>query len=60
MRNGLLTLNTLVRFSSLAMIVLPDHKTLAHVMQHEGIRARIFMEDKPAVCLLTREMLYSI
>jgi len=45
---------------SLAMIVLPDHKTLAHVMQHEGIRARIFMEDKPAVCLLTREMLYSI
>jgi len=45
---------------SLAMIVLPDHKTLAHVMQNETIRASLFVENKPAVCLLTREMLYSI
>lgn len=45
---------------SLAMIVLPDHKTLAHVMQNEMIRDSLFVENKPAVCFLTREMLYSI
>ena len=44
----------------LAMIVLPDHETLAHVMQEDDLRAKLYMPGKPAVCLLTKEMLSSI
>ena len=44
----------------LAMVVLPDHQTLAHAMQDEELRAKLYPPDKPAVCLLSREMLFSM
>jgi len=45
---------------SLAMVVLPDHQTLAYAMQSEALRKKLYPTDKPAVCLLSREMLSSI
>ena len=44
----------------LAMIVLPDHETLAHVMQDGDLPDMLYAPGKPAICLLTREMLFSI
>ena len=45
---------------NLAMVVLPDHQTLAYAMQSEDLRAKLYPPEKPAVCLLSREMLSSI
>jgi hypothetical protein len=45
---------------SLALVVLPDHQTLAYAMQSVELRARLYPPNKPAVCLLSREMLSSI
>jgi hypothetical protein len=45
---------------NLAMVVLPDHQTLAYAMQSEALRKKLYPTDKPAVCLLSREMLSSI
>lgn len=45
---------------NLAMVVLPDHQTLAYAMQSVELRSKLYPADKPAVCLLSREMLSSI
>lgn len=44
----------------LAMIVMPDHETLSLALQDEGIRDMVLPEDKPAICMISREMLRSI
>jgi hypothetical protein len=44
----------------LAMIVLPDHKTLTLALKDECIREIVLNPEKPAVCVISREMLYSI
>ena len=45
---------------NLAMVVLPDHQTLAYAMQSFELRSKLNPADKPAVCLISREMLTSI
>jgi hypothetical protein len=45
---------------SLAMVVLPDHQTLAYAMQSAELRSKLYPAEKPAVCLISREMLSSI
>jgi hypothetical protein len=44
----------------LAMIVMPDHKTLSLALQHDRIREMVLPEGKPAICMISREMLRSI
>ena len=44
----------------LAMIVMPDHETLSLALQDEGIRDMVLPKDKPAICMISREMLRSI
>lgn len=44
----------------LAMIVLPDHQTLSLALQDDGIREIVLPKDKPAICMISREMLRSI
>jgi hypothetical protein len=44
----------------LAMIVMPDHKTLSLALQHDRIREIVLSKDKPAICMISREMLRSI
>lgn len=44
----------------LAMIVVPDHKTLSLALQDDGIRGMVLPEGKPAICMISREMLRSI
>jgi hypothetical protein len=44
----------------LAMIVFPDHQTLGHAMRHPGIVKWLARPDKPAVGLLSREMIHSL
>ena len=45
---------------NLAMIVLPDHQTLSLALQDEGIREHLFVPEQPAVCLVSKEMIFSI
>jgi hypothetical protein len=45
---------------NLAMVVLPDHQTLAYAMQSEELRSKLYPTGRPAVCLLSREMLSSL
>jgi hypothetical protein len=44
----------------LAMIVFPDHQTLTMAMRNTKILDRINIPDKPAVCLVSREMFSSM
>ncbi len=44
----------------LAMIVMPDHKTLSLALQDDRIREIVLPKDKPAICMISREMLRSI
>jgi hypothetical protein len=44
----------------LAMIVLPDHKTLTLAFKDESIRNIVLNTEKPAICVISREMLHSI
>jgi hypothetical protein len=43
----------------LAMIVFPDHQTLGLAMRHPAIMDWIHRDDKPSVCLISREMIMS-
>lgn len=44
----------------LAMIVMPDHKTLSLALKDDFIRDMVLPKDKPAICIMSREMLRSI
>jgi hypothetical protein len=44
----------------LAMIVLPDHQTLSLALKDEDIQSKVLPKDKPAICMISREMLRSI
>jgi hypothetical protein len=44
----------------LAMIVVPDHKTLTLALKDKAIQEFIMNPDKPAICIISQEMLYSI
>lgn len=43
----------------LALIVFPDHQTLGLAMRDQTIMDWIHRDDKPAVCLISREMIMS-
>jgi hypothetical protein len=45
---------------NLAMIVLPDHKTLTLAFKDKCIRDIVLNPDKPAICVISRELLNSI
>jgi hypothetical protein len=44
----------------LAMIVFPDHQTLSLAMQHDAIMERITIPGRPAVCMVSREVIQSV
>lgn len=52
--------NLLCEPGNLAMIVMPDHKTLSLALKDASIRAMVLPEGKPAICMISREMLRSI
>ena len=44
----------------LAMIVVPDHETLSLALKDASIHEMVLPKDKPAICMISREMLRSI